>query len=202
MVVRDRAPRRAAAAPRSHRHRLEPLRARRSVTASARSPHTGSVSTRRPSISSSTVEWPSHVARSPLCGARVQVSSGSNEGSGACGIRRSPPQRKSPIDGIGDTGSPRGAGCVFRKRSPSQRGEAAMRSSAHSLSIGPGRVSFRQISPRRPKTISIKRGVRASDPARRIDPRQPSSRSHVCPMRSFPKEWCASSWVSSNPAPR
>jgi hypothetical protein len=40
----------------------------RNVNGDARSPQTGSISTRRPSISSSSVEWPSHVARSPLAG--------------------------------------------------------------------------------------------------------------------------------------
>ena len=71
----------------------------------ARGPQTGSVSTRRPSISISTVEWPSHVARSPLAGGLAQASSGFIEGSGPRGTRRSPPQRKSLIVGIDAFGS-------------------------------------------------------------------------------------------------
>ena len=92
----------------------------------ARGPHTGSVSTRQPSISSNTVEWPSQVARRPLCGACDQGSSGFIEGKGRCGTRRSPPQMKSLNAGIGAV--PRGVACVLWKRSPPQRGEAAMRS--------------------------------------------------------------------------
>ena len=49
----------------------------------ARGPQTGSVSTRQPSISSSTVEWPSQVARKPLPAGRDQMSSGFTDGSGA-----------------------------------------------------------------------------------------------------------------------
>jgi len=92
----------------------------------ARGPHTGSVRTRQPSISSKTVECPSQVARSPLCAARVQVSRGLTVGSGADGTRLSPPHRKSLSVGMGTL--PSGDACVFRKRWPSQRGEAAMRS--------------------------------------------------------------------------
>ncbi len=94
----------------------------------ARWPHTGSVSTRQPSISISTVECPSQVARSPLCGGYIQVSSGFNVGSGASGTRRSPPQRNSLSLGMGTDGSPREVVSVLRNRSPSQRGDAAMRS--------------------------------------------------------------------------
>src|SRR5882672_3705974 len=53
----------------------------------ARGPQTGSVSTRRPSISISTVEWPSQVARSPLAGGLPQASSGFIDGSGPRGVR-------------------------------------------------------------------------------------------------------------------
>jgi hypothetical protein len=67
----------------------------------ARGPHTGSVSTRQPSISSNTVECPSQVARSPLSAGRLQPGSGFMEGSGDSGTRRSPPHRKSLIEGIG-----------------------------------------------------------------------------------------------------
>ena len=112
------------------RHGLESLRPDERE-GDARGPHTGSVSTRQPSISSSTVECPSQVARSPLCGARCQASSGFSDGSGPCGTRRLPPQRKSLSEGMGP--APRGAGCVLRKRSPSQRGEAAMRSARTAL---------------------------------------------------------------------
>jgi len=52
------------------------------------------VSTRKPSISRSTVEWPSQVARSPDSAGRVQ--SGVTDGSGAMGTRRAPPNRNSP----------------------------------------------------------------------------------------------------------
>ncbi len=53
------------------------------------------------------------------------------DGSGARGMRRSPPQRKSPIVGIAAFGSrkPGRIGCTLRKRSPAQSGEALMRSS-------------------------------------------------------------------------
>src|SRR5712692_3596489 len=97
----------------------------------ARGPQTGSVSTRRPSISIRTVEWPSQVARSPLAGGLPQASSGFIDGSGPRGTRRSPPQRNSPSVGIEAFGSRRPGitGCRLRKRSPAQRGEALMRSS-------------------------------------------------------------------------
>ncbi len=65
----------------------------------ARVDHTGSVSTRTPSISSSTVECPSQVARSPVSGARPQASRGSREGNGPRGTRRAPPRRYSAIVG-------------------------------------------------------------------------------------------------------
>ena len=94
----------------------------------ARGPQTGSVSTRQPSISISTVEWPSQVARKPLPTGRVQTSRGFRDGSGACGTRRSPPQMNSLIDGMATVGSPRETGLELRKRAPSQRGEAAIRS--------------------------------------------------------------------------
>ena len=78
----------------------------------ARRPHTGSVRTRSPSTSSSTVEWPSHVARNPLSACFCQRSRGSSDGSGACGTRRfSPPKTNStavesiaPFLAIGPTG--------------------------------------------------------------------------------------------------
>src|SRR5258708_22218962 len=97
----------------------------------ARGPQTGSVSTRRPPISTSTVEWPSQVARNPLAGGRVQLSSGFIDGSGPRGTRRSPPQMNSPSVGIGTPGSPkpRVMGWTFRNPSPAQSGEDFMRSS-------------------------------------------------------------------------
>jgi hypothetical protein len=87
--------------------------------------------TRRPSISISTVEWPSQVTRSPLAGALFHASSGFIEGSGPRGKRRSPPHRKSLIVGIDAFASrrPGMTGCRLRKRSPAQSGEALMRSS-------------------------------------------------------------------------
>src|SRR6185436_278294 len=96
----------------------------------ARGPQTGSVSTRRPSISISTVEWPSQVARSPLSGGFDHVSSGLIDGSAPRGTRRSPPQRNSPIVGMDAFGSRRPAaiGYMLRNRSPAQSGEALMRS--------------------------------------------------------------------------
>src|SRR6266403_5041151 len=96
----------------------------------ARGPQTGSVSTRRPPISISTVEWPSHVARRPLAGGLAQVSSGFIDGSGPRGTRRSPPHRDSPSVGIDAFGSrnPGMTGCTLRNRSPAQSGEALMRS--------------------------------------------------------------------------
>ena len=50
---------------------------------------------RCPSISTSTVEWPSQVARSPLPGVLAHASVGLIEGSGPRGTRRLPPQRNS-----------------------------------------------------------------------------------------------------------
>jgi hypothetical protein len=76
----------------------------------------------------STVEWPNQVARSPLPGARNQSSRGFTDGNGAEGTRRTPPQMNSPIEGMATAGSPRDTGLELRKRLPSQRGEAAMRS--------------------------------------------------------------------------
>ena len=95
----------------------------------ARSPHTGSVSTRTPSISTSTVECPSHVARSPVSTGRAQVSSGLTTGSGLEGARRCPPNRYSLK--VGSTVPflrPGTAACVLRKVVPSNRGEDLMRS--------------------------------------------------------------------------
>src|SRR5213593_1940040 len=71
-----------------------------SVEGDARGPQTGSVRTRRPPISISTVEWPSQVARRPLCGALVQAPVGFIDGSAPRGTRRPPPQRNSLIVGI------------------------------------------------------------------------------------------------------
>src|SRR5688572_8263180 len=76
----------------------------------------------------STVECPSHVARSPLSIGRFHDSRGFNDGSGCCGTRRSPPQMNSLIDGMATDGSPRGAWLELRNRTPSQRGDALMRS--------------------------------------------------------------------------
>jgi hypothetical protein len=97
----------------------------------ARAPHTGSVSTRTPSISISTVEWPSQVARNPLAGGLTQFASGLSEGRGLCGTRRSPPQRNSLTVGIEARGSrkPGITGWMLRNRSPAHRGDALMRSS-------------------------------------------------------------------------
>ncbi len=97
----------------------------------ARGPQTGSVSTRTPSISISTVECPSHVARNPLAGGLLQASSGFIEGSGPSGTRRSPPQRNSLSVGIAAFAGrkPGITGCRLRNPSPAQRGEALSRSS-------------------------------------------------------------------------
>src|SRR5258708_1655381 len=97
----------------------------------ARGPQTGSVSTRRPPISTRTVEWPSQVARNPLAGGRVQLSSGFIDGSGPRGPRRSPPHMTSPGGGIGTPGPPKPGvmGWTLRNPSPAQSGEDFMRSS-------------------------------------------------------------------------
>jgi hypothetical protein len=58
------------------------------VTGDARSPHTGSVSTRKPSISTSTVECPSQVARSPVSTGFDHFESGLSDGKGPGGVRR------------------------------------------------------------------------------------------------------------------
>src|SRR6266850_4493605 len=101
-----------------------------SVEGEARGPQTGSVSTRTPSISSSTVEWPSQVARRPLAGILRQASRGFIDGNGPRGVRRSPPHRNSASVGIGTLGSrsPGSTGCRLRNPAPAQRGEAFMRS--------------------------------------------------------------------------
>src|SRR4030095_9982586 len=105
-------------------NRLGPAR----LDGDARGPQTGSVITRLPSISISTVECPSHVARRPLAGALVQMSSGLTTGKGLLGTRRTPPHRNSLTDGIGTLGSPRGTTRVLRNRSPDHAGEDLIRS--------------------------------------------------------------------------
>lgn len=55
-----------------------------------RSPHTGSKSTRCPSISASTLEWPIQVSRSPVAGGRARSARVvACTGTGPCGDRRS-----------------------------------------------------------------------------------------------------------------
>ena len=70
---------------------------------------------RTPSISINIVECPSHVTRKPLCGFLAHASSGLTDGNGLLGTRRSPPQIKSLIDGMGTAGSRRfgSTGCRF-----------------------------------------------------------------------------------------
>ena len=70
---------------------------------------------RTPSISINIVECPSQVTRRPLCGFLVQVLSGLIEGNGPGGVRRSPPNMKSLMDGMGTEESRRfgGIGCTF-----------------------------------------------------------------------------------------
>src|SRR5882672_4997522 len=113
----------------------------------ARGPQTGSVSTRSPSISISTVEWPSQVARSPLAGGLVQVSSGFIDGSGPRGTRRSPPQMNSPTVGIDALGSrnPGIMGCTLRNPSPAHSGEAFMRSSRAPSDLFPSDFILRSL---------------------------------------------------------
>jgi len=71
----------------------------------AREPQTGLVNTRRPSISISTVEWPSQVARSPVPGLLDHASVGCTDGSGPRGTRLLPPQRNSLNVGRSTPGS-------------------------------------------------------------------------------------------------
>ena len=86
------------------------------VTGETRSPHTGSVSTRAPSISTSTVECPSHVARNPDSARRAHCGSGLIDGSGAEGVRRCRPQRSSAIvETTVPCFKPGATGRVFRK---------------------------------------------------------------------------------------
>ena len=67
-------------------------------TGEARSPKTGSVSTRTPSISSSIVLCPSHVTRRPEDDTGVaHVESGLSSGSGARGTRSRRPKMNSPM---------------------------------------------------------------------------------------------------------
>jgi hypothetical protein len=96
----------------------------------ARGPQTGSVRTRRPSISTRSVECPYHVSRSPLAGGFCHASSGFMEGRESCGTRLSPPHRNSLILGIETFGSRRPARieCRFWNRPSAQRGDALMRS--------------------------------------------------------------------------
>ena len=68
-----------------NRHGLEALRAQRAARATRAGPRPGrSVRAGRRSRSS-TVEWPSQVARSPVPGAFAQADVGSTDGSGPCG---------------------------------------------------------------------------------------------------------------------
>ena len=64
----------------------------------ARGPHTGSVSTRQPSISISTVECPSQVARSPLRGSLPRARADHGRAAAHLETRRSPPHRNSDND--------------------------------------------------------------------------------------------------------
>ena len=100
----------------------------------ARCPHTGSVSTRTPSISMSKVECPSHVTRKPVSGRLVQRGTGSTSGSGPDGMRRSSPQRKSRIVGRSTPGfRPGETGLVFVKTRPLKRGDALILSARSPL---------------------------------------------------------------------
>ena len=96
----------------------------------ARRPQTGSVSTRTPSISSSTVECPSHVARSPVRGFFSHEAVGFIDGSGAVGTRRLPSNRNALNVGAATLGfSRRGSsGCMLRNASPAHSGDALIRS--------------------------------------------------------------------------
>src|SRR5687767_4764397 len=85
----------------------------------ARVPQTGSVSTRMPSISIRTVEWPSHVALRPLFAVLDHAALGSIDGNGLVGTRRSLPQRKSDIEGGAASGSRRPGMIGWRLRNPS-----------------------------------------------------------------------------------
>lgn len=131
----------------------------------ARGPQTGSVSTRRPSISISTVEWPSQVARSPLSAGFAQTSSGFTDGSAARGTRRSPPHRNSPSVGIDTVGSRRPAmiGCTLRKCSPVQSGDALMRSRRSPSAFLPSDLMANDMRAMRP--------MQAASGAFRIGPR-------------------------------
>ncbi len=100
------------------------------ATGEARSPHTGSVSTRSPSISSSTVEWPSHVARSPLAVGWRHASSGLTDGSGREGTRRPSAQRKSRSEGKCTDRSRRPGKTGWRLRNPTP---SQTRRSAHAI---------------------------------------------------------------------
>jgi hypothetical protein len=98
------------------------------LSGDARSPHTGSVRIRTPSISSSTVECPSQVARKPVSGGLAHAGRGSTAGSGAFGTRRGP-HKNSPIRGIDPAFRSGSAGYKFLKPSPSHRGDAFIRAS-------------------------------------------------------------------------
>src|SRR5215831_11821418 len=105
----------------------------------ARNPQTGSVSTRRPSISISIVECPSQVPRNPDPGRFSHVSIGLSDGNGPWGTRRSPPHKNSLAVGelalgsmsLGSTGG------ILRNDSPAHRGEALMRSRRKPLGFLP-----------------------------------------------------------------
>src|SRR5215472_16208854 len=105
----------------------------------ARNPQTGSVSTRRPSISISTVECPSQVARNPEPGRFNHVSIGLSDGNGPRGTRWSPPHKKSPAVGGLALGSISlgSTGWILRNASSTHRGEALMRSRRKPLGFLP-----------------------------------------------------------------
>src|SRR5580704_4405000 len=109
-------------------------------TGDTRSPQTGSVRTRRPSISSSVVEWPSHVTRSPDETGRAQPGRGSSTFS-ACAGRRStprPPKKYSPVvDHICPGFIGEATGSVFWKRPSTKRGDETMRSRRSPLGMAP-----------------------------------------------------------------
>ena len=113
VVVRDAAPRRACgSAVERHRHAGGSAWARRSVDGEARSPHTGSVRMRTPSSSSSTVECPSHVTRSPLSGgfASVAAMSAPQAAAGRCWLPKATPSWYSTRCRASSQASPRDSG--------------------------------------------------------------------------------------------
>ena len=108
-----------------HRHRLETLRP--GQARARRAPHTGSVSTRRPSISISTVECPSQVARSRCRPAAASLRAGLPRQP----LRHPPPSEQRNSLGVGRgavVAQPGSTGWMLRKASPCHSGEARMRS--------------------------------------------------------------------------